>query len=174
RTEYHGQLKAKFAKLRTQLLEPPKVKVSDSSFLFFVTLSHIPNMVLVEVKLGLKLQHMVMDVFHLLAFQGPSLISLLTIMESSLWFLFVAVIWHCWKVHTVGDVIHKEKEEGAMFKSISFLAFIIPNALYHFLLEPKVIAVAKSSNLVLMVLDASKILTKELEAVGSSLNKRPP
>ncbi|KAF3510748.1 hypothetical protein F2Q69_00006920 [Brassica cretica] len=41
-------------------------------------------------------------------------------------------------------------------------------------LGPRVIAVAKSSNLVLMVLDASKILTKELEAVGSSLNKRPP
>ena len=67
-------------------------------------------MVLVVAKLGLKLQHMVMDVFHLLAFQGPSLISLLTsiciisVMESLLWFLFVAVIWHCWKVHVVGDV----------------------------------------------------------------------
>jgi small GTP-binding protein len=44
----------------------------------------------------------------------------------------------------------------------------------------QVIAVAKSSDLVLMVLDASKseghrqILTKELEAVGLRLNKTPP
>ncbi|GJM94112.1 hypothetical protein PR202_ga10728 [Eleusine coracana subsp. coracana] len=44
----------------------------------------------------------------------------------------------------------------------------------------QVIAVAKSSDLVLMVLDASKseghrqILTRELEAVGLRLNKRPP
>ncbi|KAF2576118.1 hypothetical protein F2Q70_00004889 [Brassica cretica] len=43
------------------------------------------------------------------------------------------------------------------------------------LLEPpKVIAVGKSSDLVLMVLDASKILTKELAVVGIRLNKRPP
>ncbi|KAL2336459.1 hypothetical protein Fmac_010905 [Flemingia macrophylla] len=44
----------------------------------------------------------------------------------------------------------------------------------------QVIAVAKSSDIVLMVLDASKseghrqILTRELEAVGLRLNKRPP
>jgi len=44
----------------------------------------------------------------------------------------------------------------------------------------QVIAVSKSSDIVLMVLDASKseghrqILTKELEAVGLRLNKRPP
>ncbi|TQD85975.1 hypothetical protein C1H46_028454 [Malus baccata] len=44
----------------------------------------------------------------------------------------------------------------------------------------QVIAVAKSSDIVLMVLDASKseghrqILTKELEAVGLRLNKKPP
>lgn len=45
---------------------------------------------------------------------------------------------------------------------------------------PQVIAVAKSSDLILMVLDASKsdnhrqILTRELNAVGIRLNKKPP
>merc|ERR1711920_434035 len=44
----------------------------------------------------------------------------------------------------------------------------------------QVIAVAKSADLVMMVLDASKserhkeILTRELEAVGLRLNRRPP
>ncbi|CAI0473249.1 unnamed protein product [Linum tenue] len=52
--------------------------------------------------------------------------------------------------------------------------------LVHKLCLFQVIAVAKSSDIVLMVLDASKseghrqILTKELEAVGLRLNKRPP
>ncbi|KAH0922559.1 hypothetical protein HID58_022577 [Brassica napus] len=65
--------------------------------------------------------------------------------------------FNCFIVLVLLKGLHKEKEAGAMFKSISFLTFIIPNPLYHFLLEPKVIAVAKSSNLVLMVLDASKL-----------------
>ncbi|KAF2323612.1 hypothetical protein GH714_036318 [Hevea brasiliensis] len=107
-TDYHlGQLKAKIAKLRTQLLEPPKV-----------------------------LQ----------------------------------------KARDVGD----RYNASPVYVLILYCAVLFQGMIGSSSKAMMVIAVSKSSDIVLMVLDTSKseghqqILTRELEAVGLCLTKRPP
>ncbi|CAN1286799.1 Developmentally-regulated G-protein 2 [Linum perenne] len=152
-TEYHlGQLKAKIAKLRTQLLEPPKGS-SGGGDGFEVT----------------KFGHGRVALIGFPSVGKSTLLTMLTGTHSE------AASYEFTTLTCIPGIIHYNDTKIQLLD----LPGIIEGASE---LMPlfQVIAVAKSSDIVLMVLDASKseghrqILTKELEAVGLRLNKRPP
>ncbi|CAN7041628.1 unnamed protein product [Brassica oleracea var. botrytis] len=153
-TEYHlGQLKAKIAKLRTQLLEPPK-GASGGGEGFEVT----------------KYGHGRVALIGFPSVGKSTLLTMLTGTHSE------AASYEFTTLTCIPGVIHYNDTKIQLLD----LPGIIEGASEGKGRGRQVIAVAKSSDLVLMVLDASKseghrqILTKELEAVGLRLNKKPP
>ncbi|WJX86507.1 Developmentally-regulated GTP-binding protein 2 [Trifolium repens] len=153
-TEYHlGQLKAKIAKLRTQLLEPPKGS-SGGGDGFEVT----------------KFGHGRVSLIGFPSVGKSTLLTLLTGTHSE------AASYEFTTLTCIPGIIHYNDTKIQLLD----LPGIIEGASEGKGRGRQVIAVAKSSDIVLMVLDASKseghrqILTKELEAVGLRLNKRPP
>ncbi|CAI0419101.1 unnamed protein product [Linum tenue] len=162
-TEYHlGQLKAKIAKLRTQLLEPPKGS-SGGGDGFEVT----------------KFGHGRVALIGFPSVGKSTLLTMLTGTHSE------AASYEFTTLTCIPGIIHYNDTKIQLLD----LPGIIEGASegkgrgrqeWLILCLFQVIAVAKSSDIVLMVLDASKseghrqILTKELEAVGLRLNKRPP
>ncbi|THG14556.1 hypothetical protein TEA_002588 [Camellia sinensis var. sinensis] len=153
-TEYHlGQLKAKIAKLRTQLLEPPKGS-SGAGEGFEVT----------------KYGHGRVALIGFPSVGKSTLLTLLTGTHSE------AASYEFTTLTCIPGIIHYNDTKIQLLD----LPGIIEGASEGKGRGRQVIAVSKSSDIVLMVLDASKseghrqILTKELEAVGLRLNKRPP
>ncbi|ONK59271.1 uncharacterized protein A4U43_C08F4740 [Asparagus officinalis] len=153
-TEYHlGQLKAKIAKLRTQLLEPPKGS-SGAGDGFEVT----------------KFGHGRVALIGFPSVGKSTLLTMLTGTHSE------AASYEFTTLTCIPGIIHYNDAKIQLLD----LPGIIEGASEGKGRGRQVIAVAKSSDLVLMVLDASKseghrqILTRELEAVGLRLNKRPP
>ncbi|PWA65284.1 GTP1/OBG, conserved site-containing protein [Artemisia annua] len=153
-TEYHlGQLKAKIAKLRTQLLEPPKGS-SGSGEGFEVT----------------KYGHGRVALIGFPRVGKSTLLTMLTGTQSE------AAAYEFTTLTCIPGIIHYN---GTKIQLLD-LPGIIEGASEGKGHGRQVIAVSKSSDIVLMVLDASKseghrqILTKELEAVGLRLNKKPP
>ncbi|KAF7036678.1 hypothetical protein CFC21_047261 [Triticum aestivum] len=153
-TEYHlGQLKAKIAKLRTQLLEPPK-GASAGGDGFEVT----------------KFGHGRVALIGFPSVGKSTLLTMLTGTHSE------AASYEFTTLTCIPGIIHYNDTKIQLLD----LPGIIEGASEGKGRGRQVIAVAKSSDLVLMVLDASKseghrqILTRELEAVGLRLNKRPP
>ncbi|CAI0473247.1 unnamed protein product [Linum tenue] len=153
-TEYHlGQLKAKIAKLRTQLLEPPKGS-SGGGDGFEVT----------------KFGHGRVALIGFPSVGKSTLLTMLTGTQSE------AASYEFTTLTCIPGIIHYNDTKIQLLD----LPGIIEGASEGKGRGRQVIAVAKSSDIVLMVLDASKseghrqILTKELEAVGLRLNKRPP
>ncbi|GFZ11718.1 P-loop containing nucleoside triphosphate hydrolases superfamily protein [Actinidia rufa] len=154
RSEYHlGQLKAKIAKLRTQLLEPPKGS-SGAGEGFEVT----------------KYGHGRVALIGFPSVGKSTLLTLLTGTHSE------AASYEFTTLTCIPGIIHYNDTKIQLLD----LPGIIEGASEGKGRGRQVIAVSKSSDIVLMVLDASKseghrqILTKELEAVGLRLNKRPP
>ncbi|XVE51881.1 hypothetical protein DITRI_Ditri02bG0076500 [Diplodiscus trichospermus] len=200
--EYHlGQLKAKIAKLRTQLLEPPKGSSGGGegfevtkfghgrvALIGFPSL-HWCSLCSLELKLTIAF-------YRDWGVGKSTLLTMLTGTHSE------AASYEFTTLTCIPGIIHYNDTkiqlldlpgiiEGASEGKgrgrqlhILFYLFLCSSFLHSRysmrLLISQVIAVAKSSDLVLMVLDASKseghrqILTKELEAVGLRLNKRPP
>jgi len=153
-TEYHlGQLKAKLAKLRTQLLEPPKGS-SGGGDGFEVT----------------KFGHGRVALIGFPSVGKSTLLTMLTGTHSE------AASYEFTTLTCIPGIIHYNDTKIQLLD----LPGIIEGASEGKGRGRQVIAVAKSSDLVLMVLDASKseghrqILTRELESVGLRLNKRPP
>ncbi|KAJ8448247.1 hypothetical protein Cgig2_025171 [Carnegiea gigantea] len=153
-TEYHlGQLKAKIAKLRTQLLEPPKGS-SGGGEGFEVT----------------KFGHGRVALIGFPSVGKSTLLTTLTGTHSE------AASYEFTTLTCIPGIIHYNDTKIQLLD----LPGIIEGASEGKGRGRQVIAVAKSSDLILMVLDASKseghrqILTRELEAVGLRLNKRPP
>ncbi|CAO2186489.1 unnamed protein product [Urochloa humidicola] len=153
-TEYHlGQLKAKLAKLRTQLLEPPKGSTGGGDG-FEVT----------------KFGHGRVALIGFPSVGKSTLLTMLTGTHSE------AASYEFTTLTCIPGIIHYNDTKIQLLD----LPGIIEGASEGKGRGRQVIAVAKSSDLVLMVLDASKseghrqILTRELEAVGLRLNKRPP
>ncbi|KAH0916358.1 hypothetical protein HID58_030804 [Brassica napus] len=205
-TEYHlGQLKAKIAKLRTQLLEPPKVFfIAFLSVAECLCLKWTVNGSLVLVTLAcflrtgasgggegfevtkyghgrvaligfpriwrLMVLGKLMEVVVLCSVGKSTLLTMLTGTHSE------AASYEFTTLTCIPGVIHYNDTKIQLLD----LPGIIEGASEGKGRGRQVIAVAKSSDLVLMVLDASKseghrqILTKELEAVGLRLNKKPP
>ncbi|KAG8380137.1 hypothetical protein BUALT_Bualt07G0162300 [Buddleja alternifolia] len=152
--EYHlGQLKAKIAKLRTQLLEPPKGS-SGAGEGFEVT----------------KFGHGRVALIGFPSVGKSTLLTMLTGTHSE------AASYEFTTLTCIPGIIHYNDTKIQLLD----LPGIIEGASEGKGRGRQVIAVSKSSDIVLMVLDASKseghrqILTKELEAVGLRLNKRPP
>uniref|UniRef100_A0A6N2MWT9 OBG-type G domain-containing protein n=1 Tax=Salix viminalis TaxID=40686 RepID=A0A6N2MWT9_SALVM len=153
-TEYHlGQLKAKIAKLRTQLLEPPKGS-SGAGDGFEVT----------------KFGHGRVALIGFPSVGKSTLLTMLTGTHSE------AASYEFTTLTCIPGIIHYNDTKIQLLD----LPGIIEGASEGKGRGRQVIAVSKSSDIVLMVLDASKseghrqILTRELEAVGLRLNKRPP
>ncbi|KZV56096.1 Developmentally regulated G-protein 1 isoform 1 [Dorcoceras hygrometricum] len=153
-TEYHlGQLKAKIAKLRTQLLEPPKGS-SGAGEGFEVT----------------KFGHGRVALIGFPSVGKSTLLTMLTGTHSE------AASYEFTTLTCIPGIIHYNDTKIQLLD----LPGIIEGASEGKGRGRQVIAVSKSSDIVLMVLDASKseghrqILTKELESVGLRLNKRPP
>ncbi|KAJ6947193.1 hypothetical protein NC651_001782 [Populus alba x Populus x berolinensis] len=153
-TEYHlGQLKAKIAKLRTQLLEPPKGS-SGAGDGFEVT----------------KFGHGRVALIGFPSVGKSTLLTMLTGTHSE------AASYEFTTLTCIPGIIHYNDTKIQLLD----LPGIIEGASEGKGRGRQVIAVSKSSDIVLMVLDASKseghrqILTKELEAVGLRLNKKPP
>ncbi|KAJ1407113.1 TGS-like [Sesbania bispinosa] len=153
-TEYHlGQLKAKIAKLRTQLLEPPKGS-SGAGEGFEVT----------------KFGHGRVALIGFPSVGKSTLLTLLTGTHSE------SASYEFTTLTCIPGIINYNDTKIQLLD----LPGIIEGASEGKGRGRQVIAVAKSSDIVLMVLDASKseghrqILTRELEAVGLRLNKRPP
>lgn len=156
-TEYHlGQLKAKLAKLRTQLLEPAGGGGASAGVGFDVSKSGDARVALIGFPSVGK----------------STLLSTLTGTESS------AAAYEFTTLTCIpGNIMHK----GTKIQLLD-LPGIIEGAAHGRGRGRQVIAVAKSSDLVLMVLDAAKeqeknhraILEAELEMVGLRLNKEPP
>jgi len=153
-TEYHlGQLKAKLAKLRTQLLEPPKGS-SGASDGFEVS----------------KYGHGRVSLIGFPSVGKSTLLTMLTGTNSE------TAAYEFTTLTCIPGVIHYKDTKIQLLD----LPGIIEGASQGKGRGRQVIAVAKSSDLILMVLDASKsrghkeILTRELEAVGLRLNKKPP
>ncbi|KAH0877749.1 hypothetical protein HID58_065143 [Brassica napus] len=165
-TEYHlGQLKAKIAKLRTQLLEPPK-GASGGGEGFEVTKYGHGRVALI----GFPRSSFLDSYTHGNIVGKSTLLTMLTGTHSE------AASYEFTTLTCIPGVIHYNDTKIQLLD----LPGIIEGASEGKGRGRQVIAVAKSSDLVLMVLDASKseghrqILTKELEAVGLRLNKKPP
>ncbi|GBG89772.1 hypothetical protein CBR_g49625 [Chara braunii] len=153
-TEYHlGRLKASIARLRTQLLEPPKGS-SGAGDGFEVT----------------KYGHGRVALIGFPSVGKSTLLTLLTGTRSE------AAAYEFTTLTCIPGIIHYNDAKIQLLD----LPGIIEGAAEGKGRGRQVIAVSKSSDLVLMVLDASKgdnhrqILTRELESVGLRLNKRPP
>jgi small GTP-binding protein len=155
-TEYHlGQLKARLAKLRTQLLEPGGAGAKESTG-FDVAKTGDARVALIGFPSVGK----------------STLLSTLTGTEST------AAAYEFTTLTCIpGNIMHR----GTKIQLLD-LPGIIEGAAHGRGRGRQVIAVAKSSDLVLMVLDAAKeseknhraILEAELEMVGLRLNKEPP
>ena len=153
-TEYHlGTLKAKLAKLRTQLLEPTTTSSGGGE--------------------GFEVQKFGHGRVALIGFPSvgkSTLLSTLTGTESE------AAAYEFTTLTCIPGVIHYRDTKIQLLD----LPGIIEGASEGKGRGRQVISVAKSSDLVLMVLDASrpaahkKILTRELETVGLRLNQNPP
>ena len=155
-TEYHlGQLKAKLAKLRTQLLEPAG-KSSGGGDGFEVVKYGNARVALIGFPSVGK----------------STLLTQLTGTESE------AAAYEFTTLTCIPGVIHYN---GAKIQLLD-LPGIIEGASEGKGRGRQVIAVSKTADLIMMVLDASKdnvlrhreILTAELEAVGLRLNQKPP
>ncbi|KAB2079099.1 hypothetical protein ES319_A06G208700v1 [Gossypium barbadense] len=153
-TEYHlGQLKAKIAKLRTQLLEPPKGSSAGGD--------------------GFEVTQFGHGRVALIGFPSVGKSTLLTMLTGT---HSEAASYEFTTLACIPGIIHYNDTKIQLLD----LPGIIEGASEGKGRGRQVIAVAKSSDLVLMVLDASKseghrqILTRELESVGLRLNKRPP
>ncbi|CAM8955965.1 unnamed protein product [Rhodiola kirilowii] len=160
-TEYHlGQLKAKIAKLRTQLLEPPKGTTGAGEGFEVTKYGHgrvaligFPRVCTTSMSVG-----------------KSTLLTLLTGTKSE------AASYEFTTLTCIPGIIHYNDTKIQLLD----LPGIIEGASEGKGRGRQVIAVSKSSDIVCMVLDASKseghrqILTKELEAVGLRLNKKPP
>eukprot|EP01138_Halocafeteria_seosinensis_P009609 gb/GECG01009819.1/.p1 GENE.gb/GECG01009819.1/~~gb/GECG01009819.1/.p1 ORF type:complete len:345 (+),score=47.11 gb/GECG01009819.1/:1-1035(+) len=157
-TEGHlGRLKAKLARLRSQLLEPPKSGAGASKGEGFdVSKSGDARIALIGFPSVGK----------------SSLLSSLTGTESD-----IAAYEFTTLTCIPGNIYYK----GTKIQMLD-LPGIIEGAAHGKGRGRQVIAVAKSSDVVVMVLDAGKeqvknhqeILERELESVGLRLNKRPP
>ncbi|GKC92940.1 developmentally-regulated G-protein 2, partial [Tanacetum coccineum] len=165
-TEYHlGQLKAKIAKLRTQLLEPPKGS-SGAGEGFEVTKYGHGRVALI----GFPSKQPLSPTSHGTSVGKSTLLTMLTGTQSE------AAAYEFTTLTCIPGIIHYN---GTKIQLLD-LPGIIEGASEGKGRGRQVIAVSKSSDIVLMVLDASKseghrqILTKELEAVGLRLNKKPP
>eukprot|EP00241_Pyramimonas_parkeae_P005727 CAMPEP_0114270220 /NCGR_PEP_ID=MMETSP0058-20121206/27109_1 /TAXON_ID=36894 /ORGANISM="Pyramimonas parkeae, CCMP726" /LENGTH=404 /DNA_ID=CAMNT_0001388917 /DNA_START=6 /DNA_END=1220 /DNA_ORIENTATION=- len=155
-TEYHlGQLKAKLAKLRTSLLEPAKGSSGEG--------------------VGFDVSRYGHGRVALIGFPSvgkSTLLSTLTGTDSE------AAAYEFTTLTCIPGVIHYNDSKIQLLD----LPGIIEGASEGKGRGRQVIAVAKSSDLIMMVLDASKhesdnhrqILTRELEACGLRLNKTPP
>eukprot|EP01098_Paradermamoeba_levis_P014839 TRINITY_DN726_c0_g1_i1.p1 TRINITY_DN726_c0_g1~~TRINITY_DN726_c0_g1_i1.p1 ORF type:complete len:449 (+),score=98.36 TRINITY_DN726_c0_g1_i1:128-1348(+) len=155
-TEYHlGLLKAKLAKLRTQLLEPTG-KSSGGGDGFDVKRFGDARVALIGFPSVGK----------------STLLSMLTETESE------QAAYEFTTLTCIPGIIHYKETKIQLLD----LPGIIEGAAHGVGRGRQVIAVAKSSDLVLIVLDAAKegdknhraILERELETVGLRLNKRPP
>lgn len=152
-TEYHlGQLKAKLAKLRTQLQEPSAKGGGGEGF---------------------EVQKYGDGRVALIGFPSvgkSTLLTLLTGTESE------AAAYEFTTLTCIPGVIHYNDAKIQLLD----LPGIIEGAAEGKGRGRQVIAVCKSADLLLMVLDASKphyhkeILTRELESVGIRLNRKPP
>ncbi|CAM8955966.1 unnamed protein product [Rhodiola kirilowii] len=163
-TEYHlGQLKAKIAKLRTQLLEPPKGTTGAGEGFEVTKYGHgrvaligFPRLTVVNL--------------YITSVGKSTLLTLLTGTKSE------AASYEFTTLTCIPGIIHYNDTKIQLLD----LPGIIEGASEGKGRGRQVIAVSKSSDIVCMVLDASKseghrqILTKELEAVGLRLNKKPP
>ncbi|EXC04964.1 Developmentally regulated G-protein 1 [Morus notabilis] len=174
-TEYHlGQLKAKIAKLRTQLLEPPK---AWAYLFFFFDLSLSLSLLYIYGSSGGGEGFEVTKFGHgrvaLIGFPSVGKSTLLTMLTGT---HSEAASYEFTTLTCIPGIIHYNDTKIQLLD----LPGIIEGASEGKGRGRQVIAVSKSSDIVLMVLDASKseghrqILTKELEAVGLRLNKRPP
>ncbi|PHU01105.1 hypothetical protein BC332_30892 [Capsicum chinense] len=153
-TEFHlGQMKARIAKLRTQLLEP-KGGSGGAGEGFEVT----------------KYGHGRVALIGFPSVGKSTLLTMLTGTRSE------AASYEFTTLTCIPGIIHYNDTKIQLLD----LPGIIEGASEGKGRGRQVIAVSKSSDIVLMVLDASKseghrqILTRELEAVGLRLNKRPP
>ena len=159
-TEGHlGILKSKLAKLRTELLDPPKAAGSSGEGFDVVKYGHGRVALIGFPSVG-----------------KSTLLSQLTGTESE------AAAYEFTTLTCIPGVIHYNDAKIQLLD----LPGIIEGASEGKGRGRQVIAVAKSSDLILMVLDACKseaansryahkdILTRELEACGLRLNKRPP
>lgn len=155
-TEYHiGQLKARLAKLRTELLEGGKSSAGEG--------------------VGFDVARQGDARVALIGFPSVGKSTLLTVLTGT---ESVAASYEFTTLTCIpGNIHHK----GTKIQLLD-LPGIIEGAAQGKGRGRQVIAVAKSSDLVLIVLDAGKeaeknhraILEGELEAVGLRLNKRPP
>ncbi|MBA0569231.1 hypothetical protein Golob_006675 [Gossypium lobatum] len=185
-TEYHlGQLKAKIAKLRTQLLEPPKGSSAGGDG-FEVTKFGHGRVALIGFP-----RKLTVALYFDYSVGKSTLLTMLTGTHSE------AASYEFTTLTCIPGIIHYNDTKIQLLD----LPGIIEGASEGKGRGRQVIAVAKSSDLVLMVLDASKdahkvllstdghavmmfivaiseghrqILTRELESVGLRLNKRPP
>lgn len=154
-TEYHlGQLKAKLAKLRTELQEPPKGAGSGAGEGFEVTKYGDGRVALIGFPSVGK----------------STLLTQLTGTESE------AASYEFTTLTCIPGIIHYNDAKIQLLD----LPGIIEGAAQGKGRGRQVIAVCKSADLLLMVLDATKphthkeILTRELESVGIRLNRDPP
>ncbi|KAG2488631.1 hypothetical protein HYH03_012801 [Edaphochlamys debaryana] len=153
-TEYHlGQLKARLAKLRTELQAPSSKGGGDGA--------------------GFEVQKYGDGRVALIGFPSvgkSSLLTLLTGTESE------AAAYEFTTLTCIPGVIHYNESKIQLLD----LPGIIEGAAEGKGRGRQVIAVCKSADLLLMVLDATKplyhkqILTRELESVGIRLNRAPP
>ena len=154
-TEYHiGQLKAKLAKLRTQLLEDPGGGGGGAGTGFEVS----------------RYGHGRVALIGFPSVGKSTLLTTLTGTQSE------SASYEFTTLTCIPGVIHYRDAKVQLLD----LPGIIEGASEGRGRGRQVIAVAKSADLVMMVLDASRyeghreILTRELEAVGLRLNKSPP
>ena len=154
-TEYHlGQLKAKLAKLRTQLQEPAKGAGGGAGD-------------------GFEVQKYGDGRVALIGFPSVGKSTLLTVLTGT---ASEAAAYEFTTLTCIPGVIRYNDAKIQLLD----LPGIIEGAADGKGRGRQVIAVCKSADLLLMVLDASRpaahraILTRELEAVGMRLNRRPP
>lgn len=153
-TEYHlGQLKAKLAKLRTQLQEPAKGSGGGGE--------------------GFEVQKYGDGRVALIGFPSVGKSTLLTQLTGT---RSEAAAYEFTTLTCIPGVIHYNDAKIQLLD----LPGIIEGASQGKGRGRQVIAVCKSADLLLMVLDAGKphyhreILTRELESVGIRLNRKPP
>jgi len=153
-TEYHlGQLKAKLAKLRTQLQEPSSKGGASGE--------------------GFEVQRYGDARVAMIGFPSVGKSSLLTALTGT---QSEAAAYEFTTLTCIPGVIHHRDAKIQLLD----LPGIIEGAAEGRGRGRQVIAVCKSADLLLMVLDASRpaahaaILTRELEAVGMRLNRDPP
>jgi len=153
-TEYHlGQLKAKLAKLRTELQAPPKDGKGGGD--------------------GFEVQKYGDGRVALIGFPSVGKSTILTVLTGT---KSEAAAYEFTTLTCIPGVIHYNDAKIQLLD----LPGIIEGAAEGKGRGRQVIAVCKSADLLLMVLDASKpnahrdILTRELESVGIRLNRPPP